>query len=68
MLGFPSSDPLGNFPKSLKTFATSDMDDREEISSVNSVDFDESTKIYTHISGGWKSQTRPTEAWKYASA
>ena len=47
-LGFSSSYFLGDFPKSLNIFATSDMDDRKEISSINSIDFDESTKIYAN--------------------
>ena len=40
------------------------MDDRKEISSGNSINFDESTKIYAHSIGGWKSQTTPTDACK----
>ena len=59
-LGIPSSDSLGKFPKLLKTFATSDMDDCKSIRSRNSIDSDESTKIYAHSTGFWKSQTSPT--------
>ena len=64
-LGFTSSDLLGEFPNFLKTFATSDMDYRKEISAGNSIDFDEFSKRYAHISGEWKSQTTPTDACKY---
>ena len=61
---FPSSDSLDEFPKLLKIFATYDMDDRKEIRSGNDINFDESTKIYAHSSGGRKSQTTPTGACK----
>ena len=42
--GFSYYDYFGKFPKILKTFATSDMDDHKDISSGNSINFDESTK------------------------
>ena len=42
--GFSYYDYFGKFPKFLKTFATSDMDDHKDISSGNSINFDESTK------------------------
>ena len=67
-LGFTSSDFLGKFMKLFKTFATSDMDNRKDISSGNSIDFDKLSKIYAHISGGWKIQTTPTDACKYDGA
>ena len=59
-LGFPSYDYLGDLPIFLKTFATSDMDDRKDISSKNSIHFDESNKRYAHSTGGRKIQTIPT--------
>ena len=40
------------------------MDNRRDISSRNNIDFDESTKRYAHISGGWKIQTATTDACK----
>ena len=64
-LVFNSSGFLGEFLKSLKEFATSEMDDHKDISYVNIIDFYELTKRYTHSSGGWKIQTTPTDAWKY---
>ena len=64
-LGFPSSDSLGEFPKSLKKFATSDMEYHKEIINLNSIDFNELTKKYAHSSGDRKTQTRPTYARKY---
>ena len=67
-LGFTSSDLLGEFQKLLKTFATSDMENRKDISAGNSIDFNELSKIYAHISGEWKSQTTPTDACKYDGA
>ena len=63
-MDFPSSDSLGEFPKLLKTFATSDIDDRKYISSRNSINFDESTKRYAHSNGGRKSQNILTDACK----
>ena len=63
-LGFLSSDFLGEFLKLLKIFATSEMENRKEISSENSIDFYESNKRYAHSSGGRKSQTTPTDACK----
>ena len=52
---------MGEFLKSLKTFETSDMDDRINISSGNSINFDNLTKRYAHSSGGWKKKTTPTD-------
>ena len=52
---------MDNFLKSFKTFATFDIDDNKETSSVNSFNFDDLTKIYVHSSGGRKSQTAPTD-------
>ena len=63
-LGFLYSDLLGEFLKLLKIFATSDMDDRKEISSGNSINFDDLTKRYAHSTGVQKSQTTPTDACK----
>ena len=63
-LVFPSHGFLDNFLKSFQTFATSDMDDHKEISSRDSIDFDESTKRYAHSSGVQKSQTTPKNACK----
>ena len=63
LLGFHSSDLMGKFTKLLKKFGTSDMDNSKDISSVNSIDFDDSTKIYAHSSGGQKSQTAPTKIY-----
>ena len=63
-LGFSHSDSLSEFPNFLKTFATSYMDYRKDISSGNIIDFDESTKRYAHSSGGLNSQTTPTDACK----
>ena len=63
-LGFSSSDSLGKFLKSLKTFATSDMDYCKEVSSGNSINFDESTKRYAHSSGGRKNQMKSTDTCK----
>ena len=60
-LDFTSSDLLGDFPKLLKIFAIFDMDDRKEISFGNSINFDKSTKIYSHKSVDQKSQTSPTD-------
>ena len=67
-LDFTSSDSMGKFLKSVKTFATSDMDDRKDISLGNSIDFDELTKIYAHSSGGRKRKTTLTDACKYDHA
>ena len=67
-LVFPSSDFLGAFPKLLKTFATSYMDNRKYISSGNSIGFDESTKRYAHSIGVQKIQTTPKNACKYDGA
>ena len=44
------------------------MDNSKEISSGNSINFDESTKSYAHSSGDQKSQTTPTGACKYDGA
>ena len=63
-LGFSYSDSLGKFLKSLKTFATSDMDYHKEVSSVNSINFTESTKRYAHSSGGRKNQMKSTDTCK----
>ena len=60
-LDFPSSDSLGKLKKSSKVFATSDMDDCEDISYGNCIYFDESTKRNYHRSGNRKSQTAPTK-------
>ena len=46
--GFPSSDSKDDFPKLLKTFTTSDMDDHKDTSSGKSIDFYKSTNIYAH--------------------
>ena len=56
-LGFTSYDFLGEFPKLLKKFETYDMDDRKVISSRNSINTDELTKIYAHIICGLNKQT-----------
>ena len=40
------------------------MDDRKDISSGNSIDFDESTKRYDHISGGQNIQNTLMDACK----
>ena len=40
------------------------MENRKDIISENSINFNESTKRYDHSSGGWKSQTTPTNACK----
>ena len=63
-LGFLSSDFLVKFTKSLKIFATSDMENDKEISSGNSTDFDCLTKRYAHSSGGQKSQATPNDTCK----
>ena len=63
-LVFTSSDSLGEFPKFLKTFATSGMDYPKDISFRNSINFDEFTKTYDHSSGGQKIQTKPADTCK----
>ena len=47
-LGFLSSDSLRGFPKLLKAFGTYDMDDCKYNSSVNSINFGESSKRYAN--------------------
>ena len=63
-LGFTSYDLPVNILKLLKTFETSEMYDFKVISSKNSINSDKSTRRYAHSSGGWKSQTRPTDTCK----
>ena len=63
-LRFTSSDLMVKFLKLLKTFATSDMDNCKEISSGNSINYNELTKIYAHSSGGCNIQTTPTDFCK----